>query len=50
MVGALLAVGQGVMGLEEIAARLEVGKAQPPGVLLFGNSLDGRRLANLHVD
>jgi hypothetical protein len=31
MVGALVAVGQGKMGLEDISARLEVGSSQVPG-------------------
>jgi hypothetical protein len=33
MTGALLALGEGRIGLQDIAARLEVGNNQPPGAL-----------------
>jgi hypothetical protein len=35
MTGALLALGEGRIALQDIAARLEVGNNQPPGGLCF---------------
>jgi tRNA pseudouridine38-40 synthase len=33
MIGALLALGEGRIALQDIAARLEVGNNQPPGAI-----------------